>query len=93
MAAGRQNDYMLSQESKNRAKVRVRVAKVHSKIADCRCDCHNKLTTKLIRENQAIAVESLNIKGMQNNKRLSKSIADASWGDFLRKLKYKALWY
>ena len=93
MAAGRQNDYMLSQESKNRAKVRLRVAKVHSKIADCRCDFNNKLTTKLIRENQAIAVESLNIKGMQNNKRLSKSIADASWGDFLRKLKYKALWY
>ena len=79
--------------SKNRAKARLRAAKVHSKIADCRCDFNNKLTTKLIRENQAIAVESLNIKGMQNNKRLSKSIADASWGDFLRKLKYKALWY
>ena len=79
--------------SKNRAKARLRVAKVHAKIADCRCDFNNKLTTKLIRENQAIAVESLNIKGMQNNKRLSKSIADASWGDFLRKLKYKTMWY
>jgi putative transposase len=79
--------------SKNREKAKLKVAKVHAKIADSRSDFNNKLTTKLISENQAIAVESLNVKNMQKNKTLSRSIADASWGDFFRKLKYKAQWY
>jgi putative transposase len=79
--------------SKNRAKAKVKVAKVHAKISDSRNDFNNKLTTKLISENQAIAVESLNVKGMQKNRNLAKSIDDSSWGDFFRKLKYKAEWY
>lgn len=79
--------------SKNRAKARLKVAKVHAKISDSRNDFNNKLTTRLISENQAIAVESLNVKGMQKNRNLAKSISDSSWGDFFRKLKYKAAWY
>jgi len=78
--------------SKNRAKARVKVARLHAKIADCRMDNLHKLSRKLINENQVVCVESLKVKNMIRNPTLSKAIADASWGEFVRQLKYKGEW-
>lgn len=78
--------------SKNRGKARLKVARLHAKIADCRRDAAHKATRKLINENQVVCVESLAVKNMIRNSRLAKHIADANWGEFVRQLKYKADW-
>lgn len=78
--------------SKNRAKARLKVARLHVKIADCRLDNLHKLSRKLINDNQVVCVESLKVKNMIRNPKLSKAISDASWSEFTRQLAYKAEW-
>jgi len=79
--------------SKNHHKARLKVAKVHAEISDARKDFLHKLTTRLVRENQTIAVEDPAVKNMVKNRKLSLAISDASWGELLRQLEYKCGWY
>jgi putative transposase len=79
--------------SNNRHKARLKVAKVHQEIADARKDFIHKLTIRLVRENQTIAVEDLALKNMVKNRKLALSTTDASWGELVRQLEYKCDWY
>ena len=79
--------------SMNRNKQRIRVARVHEKITNQRNDFLQKESTRLVRENQTICIEDLNIKGMIRNHRLAKAISSISWSKFFTMLEYKATWY
>jgi len=78
--------------SSNYNKQRIAVAAIHEKISNQRQDFAQKLSFKIIDENQTIYLEDLNVKGMMGNRHLSKSISDAGWGEFIRQLKYKSIW-
>ena len=79
--------------SNNRKKAARKVARLHAKIADKRRDFLHKLSTRLIREHQAIGLEDLSVRGMVRHRSLSRSISDVGWGAFRRMLEYKAAWY
>lgn len=77
---------------KNKNKQRIKVAKLHEKIANIRKDNLHKISHKLINENQVIVSENLQVSNMVKNHHLAKSILDCSWYELTRQLKYKADW-
>lgn len=79
--------------SHNAEKARLKLAIAHEKLCNKRKDNLHKLTTKLVKENDIICIENLNVKGMTKNHHLAKAIQDASFGTLVRMLKYKAAWH
>jgi putative transposase len=74
-------------------KQKLKVAKIHEKISSCRLDTLHKVSKELVESYDLISIEDLNVKGMIKNHKLSKHIADVSWGNFVNLLNYKCDWY
>jgi putative transposase len=80
-------------DSANRAKARLKVARVHARITDRRRDHLHQLTTRLVRENQTIVIEDLTVRNLVKNHTLARAISDAAWRQFRTLLEYKAEWH
>jgi len=93
LARARQELARKHANSNNAAKARLKVARIHARIVDRRQDHLHKLTTRLVRDNQAIVIEDLTVRNMVRNHRLARAISDAAWFEMRRQLEYKCAWY
>ncbi|OBX79961.1 transposase [Moraxella atlantae] len=76
--------------SNNRAKAKTKLSRLHAKISNIRQDFSHKLTTQLVKDYDVICIENLNVKGMVQNRKLSRAISDLGFYEFKRQLIYKA---
>jgi IS605 OrfB family transposase len=81
------------QGSANRAKAAAKMARAHRKVRHARADFLHKASTRLVRQNDMIVIEDLNVRGMVRNRHLARAISGCGWGEFRRQLAYKCQRY
>ncbi|MFC4021316.1 RNA-guided endonuclease InsQ/TnpB family protein [Micromonospora sp. GCM10011542] len=82
-----------AKDSRNRAKARLKVARIHARVADRRRDLPHKLSTRLVRDNQTVVIEDLSVRSMLRNHSLARAISNAAWSGLRNMIEYKAAWY